>query len=219
MTATWKIKAGKTNYTKKQKALIKLLETDLSERMKKILPQRYEHSLSVARTAERMALIYEVDPYLARVAGILHDWDKVLSPDRQMELADELGIDLGVDYSLVRPILHGLTAAKTLPERYPELPGEVWQAIARHTLGAADMSPLDMVIFVADGIEPLRRDVEPIKRVRAMVDAKAPLDEVYWTSFSQGVSYVIDTERYLYPGTLEIYNEIVLRRRAARNRR
>ena len=76
------------------------------------------------------------------------------------------------------------------------------------------MSPLDMVLFVADGIEPGRRDVDAIRQTRMMVDAHEPLDEVYWNSFYHGVSYVIDTERYLYPGTLDIYNTLALRRRA-----
>ena len=75
------------------------------------------------------------------------------------------------------------------------------------------MTPLDMVVFVADGIEPKRRDVPAIHETRVLVDTRAPLEDVYWMSFSRGVSYVIDTERYLYPGTLDIYNELVLRRK------
>ena len=212
----WKWHVGKASYTPDQKAQIKALEADLEAHMAQAKPRRYAHSLSVSRTAEQMALAYGVDPFLARVAGILHDWDKVLSNDQQVAHAVERRVDLGVPAQLVQPLLHGITAARTLPEVYPSLPPSVWQAIERHTIGAIDMSDLDMVLFVADGVEPLRRDVPAIRRTREMIEAHEPLSEVYWSSFFQGVAYVIDTERYLYPGTLDIYNGLVLAR-AARN--
>lgn len=212
----WSIQVGEPTYDADGVALVRRLERDLRKHMEEAKPGRYRHSLSVARTAEQMALAYGIDPLEARVAGILHDWDKVLDASEQIQLAYQLGIDLGVDMKLVQPLLHGMTAAMHLPERYPELSASVWQAIARHTIGHAHMSPLDMVVFVADGIEPTRKDVPAIHETRAMVDDRAPLEDVYWTSFYHGVSYVIETERYLYPGTLDIYNEIALQRRARR---
>lgn len=174
-------------------------------------PKRLAHSLSVGLTAERLAAIYGVEPYLARVAGILHDWEKVLPACESIARASGLGIELGVELALVEPLLHGMIAARELPERFPELPDDVWQAIDRHTLGNAHMSPLDMVVFVADGIEPLRKPADAIKRQRKLV-GKASLFDLYWECFSDGVSYVIETRRYLYPGTLSIYNDIVLER-------
>lgn len=208
----WQWSCGSAAYDKRQKTCLERLEGDLRTHMEAVKPKRFAHSLSVARTAEQMALAYGVSPFEARAAGILHDWDKVLSAQEQINHARRLGVDLGVDAELVQPLLHGITAARTLPERYPELPASVWQAIERHTIGAADMSDLDMVVFVADGIEPIRKDVPAIHRVRHLVEQGAPLSEVFWASFSSGVSYVIETERYLYPGTLDIYNELVLAR-------
>lgn len=179
-------------------------------------PKRLAHSLSVGLTAERLAAIYGVEPYMARVAGILHDWEKVLPARESIARASGLGIELGVELALVEPLLHGMIAARELPERFPELPDDVWQAIDRHTLGNAHMSPLDMVVFVADGIEPLRKPADAIKRQRKLV-GKASLSDLYWECFSDGVSYVIETRRYLYPGTLSIYNDIVLERAQERD--
>lgn len=212
-TSRWSWSFGEPAYPDAQRTLIASLEGDLERHMRALRPARYLHSLSVAATAEQLALAYGADAFAARVAGILHDWDKVLSPEEQVERARALGISLGgVDLGLVQPLLHSLTAAAALPARYPDLPASVWQAISRHTVAAVDMSDLDMVLFVADGIEPIRRDVPAIRRVRSLVERRAPLDEVFWASFSSGVAYVIQTERYLYPGTLDIYNELVLRR-------
>lgn len=174
-------------------------------------PRRLAHSLSVARTAQHLASLYGVDPYLARCAGILHDWDKVVPHKELIERARALGINMGVELERVEPLLHGMVAARELPATFPELPREVWQAIDRHTTGAADMSPLDEVIFVADGIEPLRPASEGITQTRSLV-GQVPLDDVYWNAFAGGIVYVIQTERYLYPGTLDIYNRLVDKR-------
>ena len=200
------------SYTSGQLEAIERYEAAVAKQLEP-KPKRLAHSLSVGLTAERMALAYGVDPYIARVTGILHDWSKVLSRAQSIERARELGIDLGVDLTLVEPLLHGMIAARELPHRFSELPSEVWQAIDRHTLGNAHMSGLDMVVFVADGIEPLRKPADAIKRQRKLV-GKTSLDDLFWESFSDGISYVVDTRRYLFPGTLDIYNELVLARAA-----
>lgn len=198
----------KPTYTKAQKAKLNEYEAALFEQLKS-KKSRLNHSLSVGYTAERMACIYNVDPYEARVAGMLHDWSKALSVEAQLNEAKRLGLDFGVDLLLVKPLLHGSIAARVLPEIFPELSTEVLQAIDRHTLGDAHMSELDVIIFVADGIEPLRKKNAVLDAQRALVGVSS-LEDLYWQSFSDGIAYVIDTRRYLYPGTLAIYNEHIL---------
>ena len=198
-------------YNDAEAAAIDGYEAALAKQLER-KPKRFSHSLSVGLVAERLALTYGIDPYPARVAGILHDWSKGL-PNELLGRASALGIDLGVDYSLVEPVLHGMVAARELPGIFPELTSEVLQAIERHTLGDSHMSPLDMVIFVADGIEPFRKNASAIVSQRNHAGSIS-LADLFWESFADGVSYVIDTRRYLYPGTLNIYNELVLSRAA-----
>lgn len=199
-------------YTDGQRALLERLEVDLSQRLA-AKPGRLAHSLSVARTAERLALAYGVDPFLARAAGTLHDWEKAASTSEQLARAREIGIDLGVEPELVSPLLHGIIAAHDLPARYPELPSAVWHAIAVHTTAAAEMGPLDEVLFVADGIEPLRPGTPGIERCRSLV-GRASLDDLFWESFVGGITYVLEGGRYLYPGTIDVYNALAARRAA-----
>ena len=194
--------------------LLARIESDLAAQLSS-KPHRLAHSRSAADTAERLAIAYGVDPFLARCAGLLHDWEKAASGAEQEACARELGIDMGVDLSLVRPLLHGIIAARTLPARYPELPDEVWHAIETHTVAAADMGPLDEVLFVADGIEPLRPPSPGIERVRSLV-GEATLDDLFWESFVGGVVYVVEGGRYLYPGTVDVYNALAARRAADR---
>lgn len=204
-------------YAPGKQALLAKLEQDVRAQLSS-KPKRLAHSLSVAACAESLALTYGVDPFLARAAGLLHDWDKVLPHGELLRRARELDIDMGVDLDLVEPLLHGMVASRELPARYPELPDEVWHAIDVHTTAAADMSDLDMVLFVADGIEPLRPATPGIERTRSLV-GKAPLADVFWDSFVGGITYVLEGGRYLYPGTIGVYNALVAVRAgaAARN--
>ncbi len=170
-------------------------------------PQRLAHSLSVANTAEHLAVMYGVDSFLARAAGLLHDWDKVVPKDELLARARHFGIDMGVPLESVEPLLHGMVAARELPQRYPHLPYEIWHAIACHTSAAEDMGPLDMVLFVADGIEPMRRSSPGIQKTRELV-GKVSLEDVFWNAFVGGIVYVLESGRYLYPHTIEVYNSI-----------
>ncbi len=211
----WEVPGQKAAYEPWQVASIKRIKQDVKRRLKD-KPHRLAHSISVARTAERMATLYDVDPYLATVAGLLHDWDKIVPSEELITRARHFGIDLGVPLERVEPLLHGMVAARELPERYPQLPPDVWHAVACHTSASEDMGPLDMVIFVADGIEPLRRSSEGIDQTRKLV-GKASLDDVFWNAFVGGIVYVLDTERYLYPRTIDVYNTIARRRTTRAN--
>ena len=201
-----------TPFSPDEEALIASLEADLAVRLA-AKPRRLAHSLSVGHEAERLARIYGVDPLKARIAGILHDWEKAVPDAELVPVARELGIELDDDLLAVAPLLHGYVAARTLPERYPELSEDVLRAIERHTVGDSDMSPLDMVLFVADGIEPTRGANEALDAQRALV-GELSLEDLWWRAFRDGIAYVVAGGRHLYPGTVAIYNEVSARRAA-----
>ena len=167
-------------------------------------PRRYSHSLGVASCAASLAKTYGVDQFDAAAAGLLHDWDKVLDDHELLVRAAHMGIEVAGSPSMAVGLLHGPVAARELPELFPALNPSVFQAIARHTVGAVDMTPLDMVVFIADAIEPGRRGDYAI-RLREMV-GEASLGELFFQCFSQGLSYVISTGRYMYPTAITIYN-------------
>ncbi len=171
-------------------------------------PRRRNHTLGVARTAADLARTYGVDPFLAEAAGLLHDWDKVLPDGELMARAAQYGIRIAGSPIHAVPLLHGPVAAHELPELFPELPASVFQAVSRHTVGAVDMEPLDMVVFVADAIEPMRRGAYA-DELRSRVGA-CDLTRLFFDCFTQGLVYVMQTGRYLYPTALDIYNSYAL---------
>ena len=151
---------------------------------------------------------------LVNNAGISHigllmdmtdeDWDKVLSDDELVTRALHYGIKIAGSPSAATPLLHGPVAAYELPQLFPELSPAVFQAVDRHTVGDCDMTPLDMVVFVADAIEPNRHG-DYAHALRKMV-GKSSLDELFFSCFAQGLVYVIQSGRYLYPTAISIYN-------------
>ena len=77
-------------YTLEQQTLINQLESDLKSHMYDKNPKRFAHSISVGHCAETLAQVYGADMFSARVAGILHDWEKLLSDAIYPWLSNEI---------------------------------------------------------------------------------------------------------------------------------
>ena len=191
---------GKDNY-ERMKALLK----------ERVSSKRDRHSKSVAKTAKNLAKVYGYDPAQARMAGILHDWDKGLTADEVRQRALDLGMEVDpVIWNTMPWLLHGPTAAFALSQEYPEFGADVFQAIARHTTGAPDMTPLDSIIYIADIIEPHRSfvDMEGIDRLRTLVGT-IPLGQLYFEAFKYTMQFLVENDRQLAPGTVATWNSLM----------
>ena len=168
---------------------------------------RLLHSFSVAETAASMAKQYGVDVDKARIAGLLHDWDKNLSDDELFERAAEFGIKMVMYQEDMAVLLHAQTGALAVKREYPELDDDIIQAIARHTSAAPDMSDLDMIIYVADMIEPLRSqgNLTPLR----VIVGKVPLEALFLKSFEMSMGHLISRHRFIHPDSLEVWNACV----------
>lgn len=196
-------------YTLEQQTLIDQLESDLKSHMYDKNPKRFVHSISVGHCAETLAQVYGADMFSARVAGILHDWEKLLSDEDTLELAERFRIRVEAPYQKIVGLLHGPLAAKTLPTIYPWLSNEILSAIQKHTAGDRQMSKLDKILYVADLIEPLRPNFTAVEESRNVYLRGGSLDELYESAFCNVMMYVISLRRYLYPNSIALYNEMI----------
>ena len=196
-------------YTSEQQALIDQLESDLKGHMYHKNPKRFAHSISVGHCAETLAQVYGADMFSARVAGILHDWEKLLPDEKTIELAEHFRIQAEAPYQKIVGLLHGPLAAKTLPAIYPWLPEQILSAIQKHTAGDRQMSKLDKILYVADLIEPLRPNYTSVEETRNVYLRGGSLDELYETAFCSVMMYVISSRSYLYPNSIALYNEMI----------
>ena len=143
-------------------------ERDLKKRLK---PKRFEHARGVSKTAASLAETYGVDVRKARLAGLLHDWDKEYGDDEIRERARALGVDV-------------------------------------------DPYVLDMIIYIADAIEP-SRDFDGLDELRAAIGA-VPLEELFMMTFNHILLTLVERRRRLHPATVEVWNHYVARSRDAK---
>ena len=175
---------------------------------------RYRHSLGVAEESVRLAKLYGADMRKARLAGLLHDWDKGYDDEGIRARVAELGLE--VDPFLLErmpQLLHGPTAAAALAQRFPQLPADVVSAIERHTAGATGMSDLDMIVYVADVIEP-NRDFPGVDELRALPE-KEGLEDLFIDVSAHVLMNLVERRRFVHPHTLEVWNHYIARKKGA----
>lgn len=181
--------------------LISEAEQAVSERLG---VKRMVHVLGCAQVASALAGIYGVDPEMAVLAALLHDWDKELPPDELRKRARKIRPDLDPEDSSVFPAIHSFTAAAAVRERFPAVPEEVVSAIARHTVADTVMSELDCVIYIADMIEPSRHfaGVEALREAVGNVS----LEVLFLLTYKRSIIHLVTENRTLYPETSRIFN-------------
>ena len=177
----------------------------------RVSPKRFKHSMGVSKACVQLAKAYGLDERKARLAGLLHDWDKGLDDDGARARVYELGMEDEVDPFVVEnmpAVLHGNTAARALARDFPSIPGDVLQAIDRHTTADEHMSQLDMVLYIADAIEP-GRQFGRIDELRAAVGT-CSLEELYFKTYEYWVFLLFERGRPLHPDTIRIWNSYLL---------
>ena len=158
-----------------------------------------------------MAAFYGENQEYAQVAGLLHDWDKNYSDTELIERAKAYGIPLPSDPRNLVSLLHAQTGAYAVKEEYPELPEEIIQAIARHTSAATDMSALDMIIYIADMIEPLR-SAPNLMHLRSLAGS-IDLEELFIKCYRETLEHLIRRQRYIHPDSVEVWNAYAAKER------
>ncbi len=182
------------------------------ERAAALLEQRLRasalrHSLATAEQAAHLATVYGVDPELARLAGLLHDWSREEGDERLTQAAQDSGVELTEVDRVVPYLLHGQVGAAAAAKALPDLPGEVAHAISLHTMGARVMTDLDMVVYLADILEPGRRH-PGLDELRELVGV-VPLRELYAEAYAASIRHLVSSRKYIHPTTVEAWNAIV----------
>lgn len=132
-------------------------------------PGRYRHTLGVAETAYRLAQRCGVEPRRAELAGLLHDCVKSMSIEEQRKLAREVP-DVDEAEMAADRVVHAPAGCVMAYRRFGVRDKRILSAIRKHTLGGAEMSALDALIYVADFIEPNRADFPGLGEARALAE-------------------------------------------------
>lgn len=165
------------------------------------------HCDAVAETAADLAAVYGVDPQVAKMAGLLHDWAREMTADELLSAAEThemeaTAVDMAVPY-----LLHAKAGAMEVRATFPELPDEIARAVELHTMGSPEMSDLDKIVYVADTIEPAR-SFSGVEKLRDAV-GEISLDELFVRSYARSVIRLIKKRRRIHPETVEVWNTLV----------
>jgi nicotinate-nucleotide adenylyltransferase len=126
-------------------------------------------------TAVELAKHWGADVTDAARAGILHDITKAIDGPLQLTLCEAYGKILDAFSRKYPKTLHALTGSMVAERIFGENEAVV-SAIRHHTTGKADMNLLEMIIYVADYMEPNRNfpGVEKLREL-AYTDIRAAL--------------------------------------------
>ena len=176
-----------------------------------LTPERYQHSLGVADTAAALARRFGMNEQRARTAGLLHDCGRAYETAQLPAEARRRGIPIGKIESAMPLLLHAYVGAYLIYEVYGVNDAAIAQAVWRHTVGGANMTALDKIIYYADMIEPTRAYPE-VEHLRELART-ASLDEMMLVGLTESILFVAQKGGLLHPDTITARNELLLARR------
>lgn len=127
---------------------------------------RYIHSIGVAYTATSLAMRYGENIEVAFLAGLVHDCAKCLSDSVQVIECERHHLDV-TNYEKNHPqLLHAKLSSVYAKINYGIDNKEILDAIKWHTTGTVEMTLLAKIIYIADFIEPNRKNFDGLDEAR-----------------------------------------------------
>jgi predicted HD superfamily hydrolase involved in NAD metabolism len=175
-----------------------LLEAADAFARERLSEKRYGHTVRVADTAESLARKHGLDPAQTRLTALLHDAARETEPDEFLRLAKEWNLSVGEPERQSPKLLHGPVAAELARRELGVADEEVLAAIRVHTIGAAEMGPLALALYVADKIEPAR-DYPSVGKIRDL--ASSDLREAAAESLRRVIAHNEGRGRSVHPAS------------------
>lgn len=144
---------------------LKLLQTQMEQALDE---ERYRHTTGVMYTAQCLAMRYGVDLTRAGIAGVLHDCAKCIPNEQKLIQCEKYGIEISETERKNPSLLHAKLGAYLAKELYGIEDEEILSAIRWHTTGKPNMTLLEMIIYMADYIEPNRDQAPNLSVIRQM---------------------------------------------------
>lgn len=183
---------------------------DIKKYLKKNLSEkRYKHSIDTADQAKALAKQYGADEESAYLAGLVHDCAKEVKGDEAVRLMTEEYKIFPDSVSVHMPsLLHGPLGACIARSKFGISDEDVLTAIKYHTTGAANMSLLQKIIYIADFTEP-NRDFADVEKLRKMSFKDINKAIVYGIDYT--ISKLIKNGQLIHPDTVNCRNDILMK--------
>lgn len=183
-------------------------EEKITDYIKKNLKKsRFEHSIRVKDTAQKLAKQYGADIEKTTIAALVHDCAKYLSYEKLIKYSKKYGYLID-EIALANPsLLHSAAAAYIAKTEMDIKDQDILNAITYHTTGRKNMSLLEKIIYIADYIEP-GRDFPLVDMLREKTFNN--LDEGLLFGLDNTINYVIKRGELLHRDTVDARNELIM---------
>lgn len=173
---------------------------------RELSPERLEHSLGVAEDGVHLARRWGANEEQVRLAGLLHDCAKGMSPAELLQWALAFDIVRDDTERACPDLLHGPVGALLAWKEYGVTDAAVLSAIRLHTLGGEGMSLLERIIYLADYIEP-GRAFPGVEELRVL--AEQDLNLALLRAMEGTIRYVLERGLPLHPQTVRARNSLL----------
>ena len=169
------------------------------------LPFREKHILSTRELSIKIAKKYEVDTDKTSIAALCHDLGKRYKDDDMRKIILE---NDNIEYPsyITGALLHARVSAIITEKEFNITDKEILKAIESHTVGHANMSMLEKIIYAADYLEPTRK-LETADKIREKIFID--FDNAFLEVVYESISFVLSKKQYLSDKTIELYNSLV----------
>ena len=165
---------------------------------------RYQHTLGVMYTAASMAMRYGEDIEKALIAGLLHDCAKCIPALDKAAMCEQHGIKISETEMKNLGLLHAKLGAFLAEKEYGVEDPDILMSIKSHTTGRPGMSLLEKIIYIADYMEPGRKELPNMADVRKL--AFEDIDKCLYRILKDSLVYLKSLDRVIDPMTEETYH-------------
>ena len=187
--------------------LIEKIKKDLKENLSE---KRYTHSIGVMNMAVELAQYYNADVETAKIAGLLHDIAKEMTPDEKIKYVEENNILIDEVERINTPILHGKIGADIAKRKYG-VKEQIQKAIEYHTETSPNMDELAKIIYVSDKIERNRKSEKfDLDAEREL--ARKDLDGAVLFIIDASIEKLVKKEKLMHPTIVKTRNKLLMER-------
>lgn len=172
----------------------------------RLSPYRFNHSMCVADRAVELAKRNNLDSQKAYVAGILHDIMKEESLDSQQKIIESTGYTMTAVEFASPNVYHQMSGAVYVRDILSIDDEDIVGGIRYHTTGRADMTPFEMLIYLAD-FTSADRDYPDVDIMRKKTDADFFDGMLY--SLTYTITKLAQQSKQIHPDTLHCYNWVL----------
>lgn len=185
------------------------LSKTVTDRLSVLPPGLIRHIEHTRELAMELASIHCVDVEASDTGAACHDLFRAETPHTLRNMAVNYGIYIHPVYETLPMLLHGTVAAQWIQEEVGISDKRIIEAVRYHSIGKRDMGQVGRIVFIADKLEPGKRQRE--KQLDTILEiTKNNLDAGIKRYIDTKIGYHLAKGNVIHPATMEFRNDLLV---------